>query len=66
MPARNPEAQLKHDILKFLNTINSVKLYNNPIGSGYCGKLMKHAGSSVVLGWARRVSFGLFGAGGPI
>jgi hypothetical protein len=65
MPTRNPEAQLKYEILKFIATLTNVKLFNNPIGSGYCGKLVRHTGANVVLAWARRVTFGLFGAGGP-
>lgn len=61
---RTTEADFKRDILKFTATLKNTKLFNNPIGQGWVGKTAKRSGSTIVLAFARRIAFGLFGVGG--
>lgn len=65
MPARTPEGIVKQQIQKYLTTVKNVILVSNPSGVGYVGKLLKHTGTQVILGWARRISFGCFSPGAP-
>lgn len=64
MPNRTPESQFKYDILKFISTLQNVKMFNNVQGSGFVGRVLKHNGTQVILAFARRITFGLFGTGG--
>lgn len=65
MVSDTPENRTKLAIKKYLATRSDVVLDSNASGMAYVGKLIKHNGSSVVLGFARRMSFGVFSPGGP-
>lgn len=60
-----PENRIKQEIKKYLTTLDNVVLVANPSGNAWVGKLLKHTGSQVILGWARRLSFGCFAPGAP-
>jgi len=64
MPIRTLESDFKKDILKFVATLKNVNLFNNPIGQAWSGKTVKRTGTTIVLAFARRIAFGVFGAGG--
>lgn len=62
MPSVSPtESTIKAAIRRALGVIPAVKLFDNPVGMGYVGKVISEApGHSVILGNPRRVPFGLF------
>lgn len=65
MPSDTPENQVKEAIKKFLSKRTDTVLVSNPSGTAWLGKLLEHRGSSVLLGFARRVAFGCFAPGAP-
>jgi len=65
MTANTPENAVKLSIKKYLATRTDITLASNPSGNAWFGKLIKHMGSQVVLGFARKMSFGVFSPGGP-
>lgn len=65
MPSSTPENFIKTAVKKYCASRRDIVLASNPSGTGYVGKLLKHNGASVVLGFARRLAFGVFSPGGP-
>ena len=63
--AATPENAVKLSIKKYLITRSDITLASNNSGNAWVGKLLKHMGSQVVLGFARKMSFGVFSPGGP-
>lgn len=53
------EAQVKRDIMLALSR-GPVRLFNNPVGSGWLGDVARQSEGMVTLRNARRVAFGLF------
>ena len=55
---KTPENESKVAFERLITKLPRVKLFSNLRGNFYAGKLIKHNGSSVVLGFARRLKAG--------
>lgn len=53
------EAATKSAVLLALGARPGLRLFNNPVGQGWQGELLRHAGGTVMLGHARAVRYGL-------
>ena len=65
MPSSTPENISKIAFERHVTKLPNVKLFSNLRGNFWAGKLIKHNGSSVVLGFARRMKAGFGPDGTP-
>jgi hypothetical protein len=58
MPAATPENIAKHEFERYITKLSNVKLFSNLRGNFWAGKLIRHAGMTVTLAYARRLKAG--------
>jgi hypothetical protein len=54
---RNPETEVRNSIRLACN--GATRLFNNPVGEAWAGNVLDHADGRLVLGYPRRVAYGL-------
>jgi hypothetical protein len=53
------EAKVRYEVRKFFGQIPQVRLFPNPVGTGWVGPVVRSDSEHVVLKNARQISFGL-------
>lgn len=63
--SQTPESEFKNQFDKLIVKTKHTRLFANPSGNAWVGRLLKHNGTSVSLAYARRMQFGLLSPGAP-